>query len=74
MRAMMAAQTQEQFRVRSSAFLRTMIRDEHDLAFVSKTSSLSDPATTGQAMCELLTTELRSETGKITEPALLFGA
>ena len=48
--------------------------DAEHAAQITQMAALSDPATVGAVIAELLTTDLRSEVHKIQQPVLLLGA
>ena len=66
--------TREGFERQNELSLRTMIRDAEAIASVAATSRLSDPATVGRAMFELMQTDLRSALAAIEQPVLQMGA
>jgi len=51
-----------------------MITDPKNLELIAPTCAKSDPKATGQAMYELMTTDLREEASKIKTPVLLIGS
>lgn len=73
MRAMMAGQTQDQFRAGQAATLRAMITDSADVARALATGGESDPAAVGQAVYELFTTDLRDDVARVAAPVLVVG-
>lgn len=73
MRAMMAGQSQAQFRQSQAAILRTMITDSADVAKALATGGESQPAAVGQAFYELMTTDLRPLLPRIEAPVLVIG-
>jgi N-formylmaleamate deformylase len=50
-----------------------MVTDTARLAQIVRWGQASDPATTGQAMYDMYTTDLRSEVGRIQQPVLVLG-
>lgn len=72
MRAMVAAQTPEQFAKQTEKSLGMMITNKDDVARVAKIASQSDPPTVGEAMRFMLTSDLRPELGRIKSPVLLI--
>lgn len=52
----------------------TMITDTARISQATRWSMASDPATVGQAMYDLYTTDLRAELGRIKQPVLVLGA
>ena len=52
----------------------TMITDTARISQATRWSLASDPATVGQAMYDLYTTDLRAELGRIQQPVLVLGA
>lgn len=50
------------------------VSDAEHAAQITQMAALSDPATVGAVIAELLTTDLRSEVHKIQQPVLLLGA
>ncbi|SDY32329.1 alpha/beta fold hydrolase [Hymenobacter psychrophilus] len=52
----------------------TMITDTARISQATRWSMASDPATVGQAMYDLYTTDLRAELGRIRQPVLVLGA
>jgi len=74
MRQMMSQQTQEQFVEQNKRFLGGMITDPKNLDLIAPTCARSDPKAVGNAMFDLMTTDLRPEVAKIKTPVLLIGA
>ncbi len=74
MRVQMASQSQEAFAEQTSQTLLMQISDPEQAAAVSEVSGRSDPAAVGQAMQELLTTDLRPQLSGTRAPVLLLGA
>jgi pimeloyl-ACP methyl ester carboxylesterase len=74
MRAMYKKQTSEQFAVSNRAFLAGMITDPNEVIRVTALSGKSDPNAVGQALYEILTTDLRPMVKAIQTPVLLIGA
>jgi pimeloyl-ACP methyl ester carboxylesterase len=54
--------------------LATMITNARDVEMVAKLSNQSDPKAVGQALYEILTTDLREQVKSIRAPVLLIGA
>ncbi|NVO84142.1 alpha/beta fold hydrolase [Hymenobacter terrestris] len=52
----------------------TMMTDTARISQATRWSTASDPATVGQAMYDLYTTDLRAELGRIKQPVLVLGA
>ena len=52
----------------------TMMTDTARISQATRWSLASDPATVGQAMYDLYTTDLRAELGRIRQPVLVLGA
>jgi pimeloyl-ACP methyl ester carboxylesterase len=50
-----------------------MVTDTARIALVAHWGQASDPATTGQAMYDMYTTDLRPEVGRIQQPVLVLG-
>ncbi|WP_457654382.1 alpha/beta fold hydrolase [Rhodocaloribacter sp.] len=73
MRDMIASRTPEQFRRYEAQTLPTMISDSADVARALETVARSDPKAVGQALYELLTTDLREDLSRITVPVLVIG-
>lgn len=75
MRAMVARQTPEQFAAyQREVTIPSMVTNPEDVQRIAAMCGKSDGATVGQAMNELLTTDLRPELGKIKCPLLVLGA
>jgi len=51
----------------------TMVSDTAHQSVVARWGQASDPASVGQAMYELYTTDLRADLGAVRQPALVFG-
>ncbi len=66
--------TREQFESQNELGLRWMITAPEDAAEVAKRSNASDPIAVGQAACEMMQIDLRSELGRLESRVLLFGA
>ncbi len=71
---MIASQTAEQFAMQTKFSLSVMITKKEDLERVAAEAVKSDPATVGNAMRDLLTTDLRPQMKNITVPVLLIAA
>jgi pimeloyl-ACP methyl ester carboxylesterase len=74
MRGVYKDQTPEQFAASFRSFLAAMITDQKDVEKVCQLSEKSDPKAVGQAMYELMTTDLRKDVKAIKTPVLLIGA
>jgi pimeloyl-ACP methyl ester carboxylesterase len=76
MRDQMVSTTPENWRKfqRSSPWLPGMVGDQTKLPLIVKWAEDSDPKTAGNAMYELMTTDLRADLKRITAPTLVFGA
>jgi len=74
MRVSMATQEPEQFVANNKMFLGMMITDPKTVDAIVPTCSKSDQKSVGQAMYELMTTDLRQEAAKIKVPVLLIGS
>ena len=71
MRRMMAALTPEQFSAQNRAQLANLITNPADVEKVATTSARSDPASVGQALYEIMTTDLRAEVAALEVPSIL---
>jgi N-formylmaleamate deformylase len=69
----MAGQTPEQIRQTQQYTLGTMIRDSTRIREVTAMAMRSDPATQGEIMYELFSTDLRPEMHKLRCPVLVLG-
>lgn len=74
MRSQMEAQSPEAFAEQTQQTLLMQISDPGVAAAVGEVSGRSDPAAVGQAMEELLLTDLRPQLPQATAPVLLLGA
>ncbi|MEN3941254.1 alpha/beta hydrolase [Prosthecobacter sp. SYSU 5D2] len=74
MRSMRKSQTPAQAAFGLRLFLRPMVTDEKDFEEIAESSVKSDPKAVGQALYELMTTDLRPLVGKIRSRVLLLGA
>ncbi len=76
MRDQMVSTTPENWRKfqKSSPWLPGMVGDQTKLPLIVKWAEDSDPKTAGNAMYELMTTDLRADLKRITAPTLVFGA
>jgi len=74
MRQIIGSQAAEEFAAQNKLFLGNMITDPKNLELIAPTCAKSDPKATGQAMYELMTTDLREEASKIKTPVLLIGS
>lgn len=73
-RRLLAAQSPEQFAASQKQFLATMVTAPEAVAKVAALTGKSDPATTGQAMAELLTDDLRPRLAGIKCPVLVLAS
>jgi len=69
----MAVQTPEQIRQSQQATLPGMIRDSARVGEVTKMAVSSDPATQGEVMYELFSSDLRQEMHRLQCPVLVLG-
>ena len=69
----MVVQTPEQVRQSQQGMLPTMIRDSGRIREVADMAVRCDPATQGEAMYELFSTDLRPEMNKVQCPVLVLG-
>jgi N-formylmaleamate deformylase len=75
MRATIGDRTPEQFaKYQLEVSIPAMVTRPDDVKRIAEMCGKSDPATTGQAMSELLGSDLRSDLGKIKCPILVLGA
>lgn len=74
MRAMMGALSAEQFAAQNRMALSTMITAAADVERMAKTSQASTPIAVGQAVYEMMTTDLRDDVATIRSPVLLIAA
>ena len=74
MRQMMVGQSREQFAAQNRMFLAAMITDPKNVDAIAATCAKSDPKAVGQAMYELMTTDLRDPVARIKTPALLIAS
>jgi pimeloyl-ACP methyl ester carboxylesterase len=74
MRQMYAKLTKEQLGAQSRMSLGSMITNPKNVETAAAWSAASDPATAGEAMAEMLTTDLRETVAAVRTPALLIGA
>jgi len=73
MRDQMASLDAEAFAAQTERSLAGLIVSSEDVARVAETATLSDPASVGRAMYELLVRDLRDRVAAIQSPVLLFG-
>ena len=73
-REALASQTPAQFAAGQQKFVGGMVTSPEKAREIADRTGQSDPATTGQAMAELIVTDLRPELGKIKCPTLVLGA
>ena len=64
----------EAFRAQNRASVATMVSAPADVDRIAAWGAASDPRTVGNAMAELMTTDLRADEGRIRVPVLLFAA
>lgn len=74
MRALYQGMTREQFHAQSRMALATMITAPEHVARAAAWSGGADPAAVGIAVSEMMTTDGRPDTARITAPVLLMGA
>lgn len=74
MRQMYAASNAVQMEAMARMALTRMITAPNDIEMAAKWAARSDPAFVGQAIYDLLTTDLRPEMAKLRAPLLLIGA
>ena len=74
LKAMMAGQTPEQRSAQLRATLHSMISDPKQVERAAKWGDASDPATIGNAMAELMTTDLRPGLAKVKSKVLVVGS
>jgi pimeloyl-ACP methyl ester carboxylesterase len=74
MRDQVARQTREEFVAAQASYFPANVTHPGHLALVKESSARSDPATVGQAMYELLTTDVRPQLPRIRAPVLVFGS
>jgi N-formylmaleamate deformylase len=72
MRRMLGGLSHEQFAAQNRAQLAAMITDPRQVERVAALSARSDPPTVGQAVYEMMTTDLRDAVAAIRTPALLL--
>lgn len=74
MKQMYSKLTKEQLGAQSRMSLAAMITDPKNVETAAGWSATSDPATAGEAMAEMMTTDLRETVATIRTPVLLIGA
>ncbi len=74
LREMLAKSNDEAFEAQMRASLQAMITAPADVERVFATARLTDPAAEGQAIYEVMTTDLRPKLSRIEQPVLLIGA
>jgi pimeloyl-ACP methyl ester carboxylesterase len=74
MRDQISRQTREEFVAAQAGYFPANVTHPRHLALVKESSGKSDPATVGQAMYELLTTDVRPLLPRIRTPVLVFGS
>jgi pimeloyl-ACP methyl ester carboxylesterase len=72
MRNMLAGLSPEEFAVQNRRQLATMITDPKEVDRIAALGGRSDPASVGQAIFEMMTTDLRAEVAAVRAPALLI--
>ncbi len=73
-RKALAGQTPEQFAAGQRKFIVGMVTSPEKAGEIAAETGKSDPAATGQAMGELIATDLRADLGGIKCPTLVLGA
>jgi len=73
-RDMFAGLTQEQFAKQNQQSLKTLITDPQKVDWVAASSGKSDPKAVGQAIFELMTTDIRTSVEAITAPTVMLAA
>ncbi len=73
-RKLLASETPEEFAAGQQKFIGGMVTSPEKAAEIAAQTGKSDPALTGQAMAELIVTDLRADLGKIRCPTLVLGA
>jgi pimeloyl-ACP methyl ester carboxylesterase len=74
MRDQISRQTREEFVAAQASYFPANVTHPRHLALLQASSGRSDPATVGQAMYELLTTDVRPLLPRIRTPVLVFGS
>ena len=74
MKAMMMAQSPEQYRAQQNATMPIMTSNQKKLSLAVEWSMESDRLTTAQAMYELMTKDFRQELAEVSTPILVLGA
>lgn len=74
LRTMMATLDAQQYAVQNRMALDRMITDPVDVGRIAETSRTSDPRAVGQAVYELMTTDLRDQMVEVDAPVLLIAA
>lgn len=74
MRTQLLSIDADAWRAQSEATARGMVRTAERVGTVAEWSVVSDRATSGQAMAELMSTDLRDQLGAIRSPVLVLGA
>jgi len=74
MREMTEGQTAEQSAANNRMFLAGMITDPTNVDLIAPICAKSDPKATGDAIYELMTTDLRKDVARIKSPVLLIGS
>lgn len=74
MRAFFASLSSEAFARQNSAALAAMITSAEDVQRVATAAAKSAPKTVGEAIYEMMTTDLRQDVARIRTPVLLIGA
>ncbi len=74
MRAMAATLTPDQLAMQTAMALRGQSRDSANMRLGERWGRVSDPATMGRAVAEIMTTDLRRQVAAIRTPVLLIAA
>lgn len=74
MASFMATLSAEQYAAQNRMALSAMITDPDDVERIAEPSSQSDPATVGQAVAEMLTTDIRPLMKQVRVPVVLIQA
>ena len=72
--AMMASLTAEQFALQTRMSIAALVTGQADAEWLVRQGAMSDPLTVGQAMFEVMTTDLRDDVAKIESAVLLLAA
>ena len=74
MQTQMASLSQDEFKAQTLHTLQAQITDAAEAERIAEVSGLSDPATVGQAIAEMLKKDLREQISRTKAPILLIGA